>query len=160
MNRYETLVPNIDLPDFRDPAVPIEEAFTWEEGLAETEAESLYVVRFCSQRDPVLSADVVEKLIVNDRAAYAEAQHAFPDDFLLYCCDEKSPGGKSLSMCLWTSPQYARAALQLPSHQEAVSFMNESGVYESYDVSGYVLRKSGVQLSFEEVYKKSALKAA
>lgn len=157
MNRFEAIQPAH--PDFRDER-DIANTFTWEDGLPETGADSLYVVRFCSQRDPVLPGEVVERLIVNDREAYAEAQHAFPDDFLLYWCDPESPNGKSLSMCLWTSPMHARAALQLPSHQKAVDFMNETGVYQSYDVSGFVLHKSGVELSFEEVYKKSALKAA
>jgi hypothetical protein len=157
MNKYELIQPTG--PDFRDEP-DIAQTFTWEAGLSETSADSLYVVRFRSEREPVVPEDVVTQLIANDRAAYAEAQRVFPDDFLLYWCDEESPNGTSLSMCLWTSPEYARAALQLPSHQEAVNFMNKTEVYKSYYVSGFILRKCGVELSFEEVYKRSALKAA
>jgi len=138
MNKYELIQPTG--PDFRDEP-DIAQTFTWEAGLPETGAESLYVVRFCSERNPVLSTEIVEKLVDNDHAAYAEAQHAFPDDFLLYWCDDRSPNGKSLSMCLWTSPKHARAALQLPSHQKAVEFMNETKVYDRYDVAGFIFAK-------------------
>ncbi len=149
MNRYETLVPNTDLPDFRDPAVPIEEAFTWEKGIEDIGPNGLYVVQFWSDRADT-PPDVARALLRHDQAAYKEAEEAFPDDFLLYYCDE-SPTNISKSMCLWTSQRHARGALELPAHQEAVSFMRKSQVYRSYIVSGFRLQMTGEDLSFEPV---------
>jgi hypothetical protein len=149
MNRYETLVPNTDLPDFRDPAVPIDEAFTWDKGLQDIDPNGLYVVQFWSDRGDT-PPDVAQALLQHDRTAYKEAAEAFPEDFLLYYCDE-SPTNISKSMCLWTSQRHARGALELPAHREAVRFMRESGVYRKYIVSGFSLHAENESLFFEPV---------
>ncbi len=127
----------------RYATLPIAEAFTWSECLADVPPGEWYMVAFRSTRRP--GADEA-RLTTYDDFAHAEAMVA--PGFVHYFKGPTSAAGECLSFCLWNSRAEARAAAGRPAHVEAVGLTFES--YAQYALEFHRVRRfTGGGLIFE-----------
>jgi Antibiotic biosynthesis monooxygenase len=111
---------------------PIEAGFDWVERLADTGSGTYFVVVFRSVRREAADAELLTEF---DDRAHAEAQLSGGLHF--YFKGEPDVRRACLSLCLWDSPEQARAALQLPRHQAAVRLAHD--MYETFRLERYEL---------------------
>lgn len=127
----------------RYAALPIRDAFNWQESTAELGDGTWYMVAFRSRRRD--GADE-ERLSLFDELAHQEAMSA--PGFVHYFKGPRATDGSCLSFCLWQSRAAARAAAGRPDHVRAVSLIDE--MYESYALEFHrVARHAGGPLTFE-----------
>ena len=110
-------------PDYA--TAPIEDGFDWAGCLEDTPTGSYYLVVFRSVRRVVADAELLTEF---DDLAHAEARLSGGLHF--YFKGEPDPARACLSLCLWDSPEQARAALGLPRHQAAARLARE--MYEMF----------------------------
>lgn len=145
VNNFEAIQPTG--ADFRD--LPIEKAFTWEEGLADTGSDGMYLVVFRSRRNADATSEHVERLVELDEIAYQDAQE--PDGFGMYWQDaELSEAGVGRSFCIWDSQEQARQAAKNPRHHAAVTFIMENAVYTEYSIATYQIHTTEAGVTFAE----------
>ena len=124
-------------------ALPIADAFNWEDASAHLGNGEWYLVAFRSIRRA--DADV-ERLYAFDEAAHLEAAAA--RGFVHYFKGPAATDGSCLSFCLWQTRADARAAAGRPDHVRAVSLIAE--MYERYTLEFHrVSREPGGPLAFE-----------
>ena len=138
MDALPDLVPVSD----RYAALPVAEAFNWQQASAQLGDGEWYLVAFRSVRRP--DADE-ERLYAFDEAAHLEAAGA--PGFVHYFKGPAAADGSCLSFCLWQTRADARAAAGRPDHVRAVSLIAE--MYERYTLEFHrVSREAGGQLAF------------
>jgi hypothetical protein len=124
-------------------AMPVPDAFNWQEASAGLGDGEWYLVAFRSIRRA--GADD-ERLTLFDELAHQEA--ATSPGFVHYFKGPQAPDGSCLSFCLWQSRADARAAAGRPDHVRAVSLIEE--MYASYTLEFHrVTRDAGAPLIFE-----------
>lgn len=125
-------------------AMPIADAFDWQQASAELVEGEWYMVAFRSIRRD--DADE-ERLFTLDEAAHMEAAGA--PGFVHYFKGPKADDGSCLSFCLWDSRADARSAAGLPAHREAVTVLDE--MYASYTLEFHRVTRSAPDgvLAFE-----------
>lgn len=109
---------------------PISDGFDWAEYLAGAGVGPWYLVVFRSIRRVGADAELLTEF---DDLAHAEARLSGG----LHCYFKGTPDerGACLSMCLWDTPEQARAALRLPRHQDAARLAG--AMYESFRLERY-----------------------
>ncbi len=124
-------------------ALPLADAFNWQDASAELGDGDWYLVAFRSIRRP--DADEA-RLTHYDELAHQEA--ATSTGFLHYFKGPAATDGSCLSFCLWQTRADARAAAGRPDHVRAVSLITE--MYASYTLEFHrVAREAGGLLTFE-----------
>jgi hypothetical protein len=124
-------------------ALPVAEAFNWDEGATELGDGEWYLVAFRSVRGTGVDE---ARLDAYDEAAHQEAAAA--PGFVHYLKGPRAADGTCMSFCLWQSRAEARAAAGKPLHVRAVSLLDE--MYESYTLEYlHVRRQMGGPLTFE-----------
>jgi hypothetical protein len=124
-------------------ALPLADAFNWQDASAELGTGDWYLVAFRSIRRT--DADE-ERLTLFDELAHQEA--ATSPGFIHYFKGPAAADGSCLSFCLWQTRADARAAAGRPDHVRAVSLITE--MYASYTLEFHrVSREAGGPLSFE-----------
>jgi hypothetical protein len=124
-------------------ALPVAEAFNWQDASRELGDGEWYLVAFRSIRRP--TADEA-RLTRFDDLAHEEAAAA--PGFVHYFKGPAATDGSCLSFCLWQTRADARAAAGRPDHVRAVSLIDE--MYASYTLEFHrVTREAGGPLAFE-----------
>jgi heme-degrading monooxygenase HmoA len=148
-NNFEAIVPTG--PNFRE--LPIEEAFTWEQAIQETDLAGLYVVVFRSLRNLAAGREKIGTLLKLDNQAHEDARKS--EGFRVYWHDDElSPEGYGVSFCAWDSQAHAEAAADRRRHQAAANYVKSSigrNVYVFYKVEGYEVRRTDDGLHFDRV---------
>jgi hypothetical protein len=147
-HNYELIQPVHE--NFRE--LSIDEAFTWEDGITETDEHGLYVVSFTSQRNLNADPKLVGRLLELDNGAFEEAIVS-PGFGTYWHDDELAKDGSGLSFCAWGSQANAKAAAALPNHREAVKFALGEGkdVYKHYGVDMHTVHMELGSLVFRAV---------
>lgn len=137
-NLYGNIRPSVDVLDYRDPAVEVDDAYTWDM-LPPTGPNGLVRVVFSSQGNRATrNADPwkIDRLIELDEVAWGDATNQ--PGFLYYSPGEIDEATLlARSFCLWETADDAKTAARRPQHREAVSFaMVGPGkdVYSRYSV--------------------------
>ena len=124
-------------------ALPIADAFNWQDATQELGNGEWYLVAFRSIRR--VDADEA-RLTIFDELAHQEAATA--PGFVHYFKGPAATDGSCLSFCLWQTRADARAAAGRPDHVRAVSLIEE--MYESYTLEFHrVSREAGGRLTIE-----------
>jgi hypothetical protein len=127
----------------RYAALPVRDAFNWQDSTVGLGDGEWYLVAFRSVRRA--GADDA-RLTLFDELAHQEAMTA--PGFVHYFKGPQSSDGSCLSFCLWNSRADARAAAGRPDHVRAVSLIEE--MYESYTLEFHrVARDAGGRLTIE-----------
>ena len=113
---------------------PIDEGFDWDRCLESVTGGPWYLVVFRSVRRPEADAEILTEF---DDLAHLEARGV--GGLRLYFKGEAGPDRSCLSLCLWDSPEQARAALRLPRHQAAVGIAHR--MYERFTLERYVVAR-------------------
>lgn len=114
--------------------LPVAEAFTWDDCLADVLPGEWYMVAFRSIRR--VDADEA-RLTANDDWAHNEAMQA--PGFVHYFKGPTNDRGECLSFCLWTSRLEARAAAGRPAHVQAAALTFET--YAQYSLEFHRVRR-------------------
>ncbi len=109
---------------------PIDEGFDWADYLADAGCGPWYLVVFRSVRRAGADAELLTEF---DDLAHLEAR--LSGGLHCYFKGEPDARGACLSMCLWDTPEQARAALRLPRHQDAARLAGT--MYESFRLERY-----------------------
>jgi hypothetical protein len=127
-------------PDYATATV--ETSFDWTGCLAGTPTGTFYLVVFRSVRRVGADAEMLTEF---DDLAHAEARLSGGLHF--YFKGEPGDDRACLSMCLWDSPEQARAALRLPRHQAAARLARE--MYDSFGLERYQVTWDAVATTVE-----------
>lgn len=115
-------------------ALPIADAFNWQEATTELGDGEWYLVAFRSVRRPDADEARLEEF---DERAHREASRA--KGFIHYYKGPLADGGSCLSFCLWQTRAHARAAAGRPAHVRAVSLIDE--MYALYALEFHRVRR-------------------
>jgi hypothetical protein len=119
-------------PDYA--TAPIDVGFDWAASLPAARHRPWYLVVFRSTRRPDADGDVLTEF---DDLAHLEARQV--GGLLLYFKGEPAPDGACLSLCLWESPEQARAARHLPRHQAAAGIAHR--MYQRFTLERYLVAR-------------------
>lgn len=122
-------------------ALPVPDAFNWQDATAELGDGEWYLVAFRSIRRPDADED---RLSHFDELAHQEA--ASSPGFVHYFKGPRATDGSCLSFCLWTSRADARAAAGRPDHVRAVGLIDE--MYQTYTLEFHRVTREAGWLTF------------
>ena len=125
--------------------LPIEDGFGWS-SLSYCDFDQLYLVVFRSVRRPEADLDLLRE---HDDSAYQEALQA--GGLLRYFKGYANERRECLSFCLWETRKQARKAAGAASHKSAAGIT--AGMYESYVLDRYWLKKGHRKLDFEPIFQ-------
>ena len=134
-NPYGEILPAV--PNYQDPSVPVDEAYTWNV-IPPTDEGGIVRVVFSSQLNAETKAASPEKVALlahYDEVAWGDAKGQ--EGFLYYRPDEVDETTLfARSFCLWRRATDAEAASQRDEHRRAVAYAMGPGrdVYATYDV--------------------------
>ncbi len=118
--------------DVKYATVPVQQGFNWGECLADFESGVWHLVVFRSVRSETAEDSVLAEF---DERAYQEARGS--SGFRFYFRGEVDEERRCLSLCVWDTPEQARAALHQPDHRDAVAHTREW--YEEFSLERYRL---------------------
>jgi hypothetical protein len=125
-------------------AMPVADAFTWQDVAGAIEPGEWYMVAFRSVR-----REGADEAVLNLYDDWAEQEASLAPGFVHYFKGPLGIDRSCLSFCLWTSRTEARAAAAMPKHRNAVTLTGVA--YETYRLEFHrVTKRDGTpSLEFE-----------